>query len=124
MKDDVIVGGVLRALVIVAAQRLIALAVPAKDMERARHAEMHEQHVAGRQIGQQIFGPPAEAGDGVAFEAAGEILRQRPAQIAAVNLDLGEARALHRRLEAAAHRFDFGKFGHCSIRRAGRGNMR
>ena len=35
---------------------------------------MHQQHVAGRQIGQQIFGAPAEAGDGLACEPLGEIL--------------------------------------------------
>ena len=76
---------------------------------------MHEQHVAGRKIGEQIFGPPAEAGHGLALESLGKILRQRPAQIAAMHLDLGEARALHGRLEPAAHRFDFRQFGHRSI---------
>ena len=73
---------------------------------------MHQQHVAGRQVGQQIFRAPAEAGDGLASQPFREILRQRPAQIAAAHLDFGEARAFHRRLKAAAHRLDFGKFGH------------
>ena len=61
---------------------------------------------------EQIFGPPAEAGHGLAVQPLREILRQRPAQIAAAHLDLGEARAFHRGLEAAAHRLDFGQFGH------------
>ena len=98
MKHHVVVGDVLGALVIIGARRVLALTL--ENMERARHAEMHHQHVAGRQIGEQIFGPPAHAGHGCAFEALGEILRQRPAQVAAMHLDLGEARALHRRLAA------------------------
>ena len=73
---------------------------------------MHEQHVARRQIGQQIFGAAAEAGDGLAFELLGEILRQRPAQIAAMRLHLDETRVLHRGRKPAADGFDFGEFGH------------
>jgi hypothetical protein len=33
-----------------------------------------------------------------------------------MDLDLGEARAFHRGLKAAPHRFDFGEFGHRLIR--------
>ena len=51
------------------------------DAERARHAEMHDQHVAGRQIGQQIFGAAAEPLDGLALEALLEVLGDRPAQV-------------------------------------------
>jgi hypothetical protein len=43
-----------------------------------------------------------ETGHGLALEPLREILRQRPAQIAATHLDLGEARALHRRLQGRA----------------------
>ena len=32
----------------------------AQHAERARHAEMHQQHVAGGEIGEQILGAPAE----------------------------------------------------------------
>ena len=46
------------------------------------------------------------------FEPLGEILRQRPAQVAAVRHDLVEARALHHGRKPAADGFDFGKFGH------------
>ena len=49
---------------------------------------------------------------GLAFDALHEILRQRPAQIAAPRLDLLEARALHDRRKAAPHGLDFGQFGH------------
>src|ERR1700685_1011644 len=104
-----IVRCVLRALVIIATEMLIVLA---KDMKRAGHAEMHEKNIAGGQIGEQIFGPPADATDGLALEALRKILRQRPAQVAAATVHLDEARAFHRRCEAAAHRLDFGQFGH------------
>ena len=40
-----------------------------RDAERARHAEMHHQHVAGRQVGEQIFGAPAEPLDRLALRA-------------------------------------------------------
>ena len=119
VKDHVIVGRMLRAFVIDSG-RAPCRRPSAKHVKRAGHAEMHEQHIAGREIGEQIFRPSAEAGHGLALEAWRKILRQRPAQIAAVNLDLGEARALHRRLEAAAHRLDFGKFGHRSTGRGAR----
>jgi hypothetical protein len=75
---------------------------------------MHQQHLAGGEIGEQILGAPAEPGDGLAFEALHEILRQRPAQVAAARLDLLEARAFHGGREAAAHGLDFGQLGHRS----------
>ena len=48
---------------------------------------MHHQHVAGGEVGEQIFGTPAEPLDPLAFRASDEVLRQWPAQIAAVRLD-------------------------------------
>ena len=83
VKHDMVVRRMLLALVIVARQLLAAGFT--KHMKRAGHAEMHEQHVAGRKIGEQIFRPPAEAGHGLALQALREILRQRPAQIAAMH---------------------------------------
>ena len=73
---------------------------------------MHEQDVAGGEIGEQILGTAAEAFDGPAFEPRDEILRQRPAQVGTPCLDLGEARALHDGRETAAHRLDFGQLWH------------
>jgi hypothetical protein len=57
VKHHVVVGDVLGALVIIGAGRVLALL--GEHVKRARHAQMHDQHVAGRQIGEQIFGPPA-----------------------------------------------------------------
>ncbi len=79
---------------------------------------MHQQHVAGGQIGQQVLGAPAEPLDGLALEPRDEILRQRPAQVAAARLHLLEARALHGGRKAAAHGLDFGQLGHGSNRRS------
>src|SRR5580704_13389020 len=73
---------------------------------------MHDQHVTGREVGEEIFRPTAEAGHGLAFEPTGKILRQRPAQIAAVNFHFGEPRPFHRRLKAAPHCLDFREFWH------------
>ena len=58
----------LRALVVIGAGR--RRAAVARDAERARHAEMHQQHVAGGEIGEQIFGAPAEPGRRSGLRAA------------------------------------------------------
>ena len=115
MKDNVIVGRVPRPFVVIAAERVFAAA--AKNVQRARHAKVHDEHVAGLKIDEKIFRPPADGGHVLAFEPPREILWQRPTQIAAVHLDLGVTRAFHHWLETAAHRLDFGKFWHRSIGR-------
>ena len=66
---------------------------------------MHHQHVAGGKVGEQIFRAPAQAGNGLAGQALDEILGQRPAQIGAARLHLGEACSLHRRLRVRGVRF-------------------
>ena len=100
----------LAALVMeVARRRGIALV---QHVERARHAEMHQQHLAGGDVGQQIFGAPPDPADGLALQPVGEILREREAQVRPARLDPHETRAFHHGLQAAAHGFDFGKLGH------------
>ena len=91
------------------------------DAERARHAEMHHQHVAGRQVGEQIFGAAAEPGHGLAFEPLREILRQRPAQVAATRLDLDRSARPPSRARARGARFrlrEVRAFGRSSCWRA------
>ena len=73
---------------------------------------MHQQHLAGREIRQQIFRPPADADDSLPLEALVEILRKRKAQIRPALLDPHEARGLHHGLQPAAYGLDFGKLGH------------
>ena len=107
VKHHMVVRGALGVLVIIDAR----LGVRA-DAERARHAEMHHQHLARRQIGQQIFRPPAEALDRLPGQALFEVLGNRPAQAAVAHLDLGQARAFHGGRQAAPHGLDFGELGH------------
>jgi hypothetical protein len=73
---------------------------------------MHQQHLAGGDIRQQVFRPPADAADGLPFQPVGEVLRERKAQVRTARLDAHEARTFHHRLQAAAHGFDLGKLGH------------
>ena len=110
VKHDMVVRAVLGARMMEFARRPFVVLLG--DPERARHAEMHHQHVAGGKVGEQIFRPPPEPGDGAALEPLDEILRQRPAQVGPARLDLDEPRALHHRLQAAADGLDFGQFGH------------
>ena len=44
---------------------------------------MHQQHVAGAEIRQQIFGAAAEAGHGLALQPRDKILLERKPQILA-----------------------------------------
>ena len=111
VEHHMIVRGELAARVMEFAGALLVTAV--QNAERARHAEMHQQHLAGRQIRQQILRAPVQAFDGRALEPLVEVLRKRKAQVRPALLDPHEARTLHHGLQAAAHGFDFGKFGHC-----------
>src|SRR5215213_6641275 len=72
-----------------------ALVAAVQDAARARHAEMHQQYFARRQIRQQILGTTPHSGDGCAFEPLVEVLRKRKAQIRPALLDLISA-GLHR----------------------------
>ena len=109
---------VIGAFAIIAAEMFV---LAEKNVKRARHAEVHEQHVAGGKIDQEIFGAPAEPGHQLACQAVGEIFCQRPAQIAAANLNPRDAFARHRLFKAAADRFHFRKFRHCSMGAASQG---
>ncbi len=82
------------------------------DAERAAHPEMHDEDVAPIQIGEQIFGPPPEAGNSSALQARGEALRQGEAEVRPPLFHFAEARADHGRLQPAADGLNFGKFGH------------
>ena len=69
---------------------------------------MHQQHVAGDEVGHQVFGAAAEPGHGLALQAGGKILLKGKAQIFAPGLGLDDFRPLHDRLQAAADGLDFG----------------
>ena len=79
-----------------------------EDAERTGHAQMHQEHVAGGEIGHQVFGAAAETGHGLAFETRDEVLLERKPQVFAPDFGLHNPRALHGRLQAAADGLDFG----------------
>ena len=106
-----IVRGAFGPVMVIAAGRTVP-APRLRDTKRAGHAEMHQQDFAGRKIDKEIFGASAQSLDRLALQAGDEVPRQRPAQVVAMRLDLGKARALHHRLQPAADRFDFRQFGH------------
>ena len=116
VKDHMIVGGVLRLRMMIfaghARAAVMGHANVMGDAERSRHAQMHQQHIAGGEIDQEIFGTAADPGDGLALQPCREVGRQRPAQIAPARLHGLEARALHDGLEAPPHRLDFRKLRH------------
>src|SRR5579883_2342402 len=105
---------VMRLVLVARMVKLARRALPARfaDPKRARHAEMHQQHVAGGEAGQQIFGAAAEAGDGLAVQASRKILLKGKAQVPAAGFRLDDPGALHDRLQAAPDGLDFRQFGH------------
>lgn len=115
MEDDVIVLLVLRSGMVEFARHAgggSILNAALLNAKRTRHAEMRNQRVAVVEIDQQIFGAAAKADDGAAGNPVGESIGKGEAQIAAAQLQLGDAGALHRRRQAAFHRFDFWQFRH------------
>src|SRR5271155_2836927 len=64
---------------------------------------MHDEDVTGGQIGEQIFGAAADAGDAGAGQPFCKILWQRPAQIAATDFDFGETLPVHGLVEDVFH---------------------
>src|SRR5260370_28755171 len=82
------------------------------DAERARHAQMHQEHVARGQIGQQVFGAAAETRHGLARKPPDKILLEGKPQVFAPDFGLYNSRSLHDRLQAAADGLDFGLFWH------------
>ena len=73
---------------------------------------MHQQHVAGGEIGHEIFCTAAEPRDDLPLQPGHEIGLERKAQIRPAGLRDEDFRTLHDRLKAAADGLDFGQFGH------------
>ena len=110
MEDDMVMRSALAPRVVIGAgDRRLAVGF---DPEGAGHAEMHDEHLAAVEIGEQIFGPPAEADNTVALQPLREIRREGGAQVRPPDIDLLDAHALHDGGKAEAYGFDFGKFGH------------
>ena len=87
------------------------------DGETARHAKMHDQRLAGGEVGDQIFGPPPQRGEGLPFEPLDEPFGKRKAQIRPPLFHPDQAAAFHDGREAAPDGFDFGQLGHGVFRK-------
>jgi hypothetical protein len=88
---------------------------------------MHDQRVAGRELGEQILPATGQRPNGLAPEASLEAGWKWLTEIAAVEHDTVEARAGHGGSQTPQHAFDFRKLGHgdiCSARCAARRRLR
>ncbi len=82
------------------------------NAKRARHAQMHQEHLARGKIRQQVFGATAETGHGLTLEPRDKILLERKPQVLAPGVRFHNLGSLHHGLQAAADGLDFGQFGH------------
>ena len=82
------------------------------DCETAAHTKMHDQHLAGRKVGEEIFGAPAEAFNALPFKTRAEFRREGKAQIGAIDVEPADFVPHKRRLQTAAYGLNFGEFGH------------
>src|SRR5438874_2278682 len=64
--------------------------------ERARHAEMHDQRLAGRQSAEQILAAPFQGEHALADETRRETVWKRLPQVGSAEHDARESRAGHR----------------------------
>jgi hypothetical protein len=71
-----------------------------------------EEHVAGRQVEQEIFSAPAERPDRLSFETRGEAFRKRATEAGAPEQHARYCRPSDRPFEPTPDRFDFGELGH------------
>ena len=74
-------GAVFAARRVKLPRRLFAAGL--NDAKRAGHPQMHQQHVAGGEVGHQIFGAAAETGHGLAFEPRDKVFLKGKPQILA-----------------------------------------
>src|SRR4029077_4065350 len=82
------------------------------DGETAGHAEMHDESLAARELGEEIFGAPRERVHRHTFEAFRKTGRKGKAQILAAQLDAREAHTFQDRREPAPDGFALGKLRH------------
>ena len=104
VKDDVVVT--------IAAGHRISGGGRLLDPERAGHAEMHHQRLAGRQLRQQVLRAALEAHHRPPCDTRREALRKRGAEIRATELEAVDAGSGHDRRELAPDGLDFWQFGH------------
>ena len=87
-----------------------------RDVERSRHPEVHQERVAGREIGKQILATPGERSHGTPAQALSELVGKKRPQSGAPYADVLKACAAHGRRQLATDGLDLGQLGHDGYR--------
>ena len=78
------------------------------NCETSGHAKVHKQHLAPRQVREEVFASPLELPDLLSAQPRGKVLRQGEPQIRPMLLDVTERVPLQHRQQAAPDDLDFG----------------
>jgi hypothetical protein len=110
MEHDVIVGRRCASLVM---ERSRSAGPPRHvDAKRPGHAEMHQECLAGGEIGDQVLPSAAKPHDRLTAKARRKPWRQGRAQVGPARNDFLEARSLHYWAQRTTDCFDFRQLGH------------
>jgi hypothetical protein len=80
--------------------------------EAAGHAEVHDQDLAGGEVGEEVFGAASQRQDPLPREPLCEIRGKRIAQVRPAQFDAFEQGSRHHGFQATADGLDLGKLGH------------
>lgn len=106
-------GGHLEHHVVVWIRRIVDHAA-----ERPGHAQVDEQDLARRELGEQILPPPRQRAHRLSAQPLGKALGKRLSQVRATEHDAPEARAAHHELELTPHGVYFRQLWHGHLRTA------
>ena len=84
----------------------------ARDQNAPRHAEMDDQGLTRGQVREDILRPPTQRRHGLAGHPRGHVWRERPAQIGAAHLGMGNHLPFHHGQQPFADGFDLWQFRH------------
>ena len=76
---------------------------------------MHQEDVARRQRGEQVFAAAEKLQHGLSPQPFGEAARKRLTKVGAIQRDMFETRAGYRRRQRLANSFNLWQFGHTPL---------
>ena len=82
------------------------------DTKRARHSQMHQEHLARPKLGQKVLRPASHATNHLPLEPIREIGRKVVAEVRAPRDDTPDAGPGHGTLQAPPLIIDLGQFWH------------
>ncbi len=88
----------------------------ARDQKPPRHAQMDQQRLGRRKIGEDVLRPPPQGDNLRPGQPLGHSRRKGPAQVGAAHIGLQDTPVGHHRFQPPAHGFDLGQFGHRVLR--------